>query len=61
MLSTATSSGKSLVYNAVVFEALLHAPDDVTAFYIFPTKALGQDQRRVVRDAVSCGWLDDAG
>ena len=42
-LSTATSSGKSLVYNLPVMEAVLKEPSS-TAFFLFPTKALAQDQ-----------------
>jgi DEAD/DEAH box helicase domain-containing protein len=51
-LSTATSSGKSLVYNLPVLEAVLLDPHS-TALYLFPTKALAQDQLRAT-DAM-CG------
>jgi len=40
---TGTASGKSLCYHLPVFERLL-AGDDATALYLFPTKALAQDQ-----------------
>jgi len=40
---TGTASGKSLCYHLPVFERLL-GPDDATALYLFPTKALAQDQ-----------------
>ena len=59
VVSTSTSSGKSLVYNSVVFEAITQSPQ-TTAMYMFPTKALAQDQLRVVRSAVSCGYFGDA-
>jgi DEAD/DEAH box helicase domain-containing protein len=40
---TGTASGKTLAYNLPVLQALLE--DDMTrALYLFPTKALGQDQ-----------------
>jgi hypothetical protein len=42
---TLSSSGKSLVYNTAVIDDLLTRPDAV-AMYIFPTKALAQDQVR---------------
>ena len=40
---TGTASGKSLCYHVPVFERLLAEPD-ATALYLFPTKALAQDQ-----------------
>ncbi len=40
---TGTASGKTLCYNLPVFETLLE-DDQATAFYLFPTKALAQDQ-----------------
>lgn len=43
IIATRTASGKSLAYNLVVAEALLTDPD-ATALYLFPTKALAQDQ-----------------
>ena len=42
---TGTASGKSLCYNLPVLERLLAEPD-ARALYIFPTKALAQDQLR---------------
>ncbi|HVK04701.1 MAG TPA: DEAD/DEAH box helicase, partial [Armatimonadaceae bacterium] len=44
ILTTPTASGKSLCYNAPVLETLLREPD-ARALYLFPTKALAQDQR----------------
>lgn len=43
ILSTGTASGKTLAYNLPVFASLLHDPN-ARALYIFPTKALAQDQ-----------------
>jgi DEAD/DEAH box helicase domain-containing protein len=40
---TGTASGKSLCYNLPVLDRLLKAPDS-RALYLFPTKALAQDQ-----------------
>ncbi len=48
---TATASGKTLCYNLPVLDCLLTNPS-ARAFYLFPTKALAQDQR---------GKLDDFG
>ena len=42
---TSTASGKTICYNIPVLEALL-ADKDSTALYLFPTKALAQDQLR---------------
>ena len=45
-LSTATSSGKSVVFNVSVIEAILGPRPTAVALYLFPTKALAQDQLR---------------
>ncbi|CAA0820868.1 Unknown protein [Striga hermonthica] len=47
IVATMTSSGKSLCYNIPVVEALLHNPL-ACALYLFPTKALAQDQLRAL-------------
>lgn len=44
IITTPTASGKSLCYNAPVLETLLLEPD-ARALYLFPTKALAQDQK----------------
>ena len=44
IITTPTASGKSLCYNAPVLETLLSEPN-ARALYLFPTKALAQDQR----------------
>jgi len=49
MVATSSASGKSLCYNIAVLEALLAEPDG-RALYLFPTKALAQDQLRVLRE-----------
>jgi len=43
VIATPTASGKTLCYNIPVINSLLDAPS-ATALYIFPTKALSQDQ-----------------
>ncbi|MEW6188739.1 MAG: DEAD/DEAH box helicase [Actinomycetota bacterium] len=45
---TGTASGKSLCYNIPVLEAILKNRRN-TALYLFPTKALAQDQLRILR------------
>jgi len=52
---TSTASGKTLCYNLPVLERLLADPQ-AKAFYLFPTKALAQDQLRGLRR-----FGDDAG
>ena len=43
VVATPTASGKSLIYNLSVLEEILEHPD-ARALYIFPLKALEQDQ-----------------
>ncbi|HAA78127.1 TPA: ATP-dependent helicase [Candidatus Latescibacteria bacterium] len=45
VIVTSTASGKTLCYQIPTFEHLLEHPDS-TALYLFPTKALAQDQAR---------------
>jgi DEAD/DEAH box helicase domain-containing protein len=51
VLSTGTSSGKSLAYQLPALSALL-ADDRATALYLAPTKALAGDQLRSLRSLV---------
>ncbi|GMG17754.1 unnamed protein product [Phytophthora fragariaefolia] len=48
VLSTATASGKSLAYNVPMLDMLLEEPN-ATFMYLFPTKALAQDQLKSLR------------
>ena len=48
---TSTASGKTLCYNLPVLDALLKNPA-TTALYIFPTKALAQDQLAALRELI---------
>ncbi|TKA80079.1 hypothetical protein B0A55_02473 [Friedmanniomyces simplex] len=52
IVSTSTSSGKSLIYQIPVLHAL-ESDIQTRAMYIFPTKALAQDQRRSLKDLLS--------
>ncbi|MFC1873569.1 DEAD/DEAH box helicase [Chloroflexota bacterium] len=49
IVATSSASGKSLCYNMVVMEALL-ADRSSRALYLFPTKALAQDQLRSLEE-----------
>ncbi|KAI9704792.1 MAG: hypothetical protein M1836_006572 [Candelina mexicana] len=49
IVSTSTSSGKSLIYQIPVLHEL-EQDHNTRAMYIFPTKALAQDQRRSLKD-----------
>ena len=48
MLVTPTASGKTLAFNLAVLERLYHDPE-ATALYIYPLKALTQDQLSVLK------------
>ena len=52
VLATGTASGKTLAYNLPVLSALIENPSS-RALYLFPTKALTQDQLAVVSDQLS--------
>ena len=53
---TSTASGKTLCYNVPVLERLLEEPES-RALYLYPTKALAQDQLRVLNRYQSEGGL----
>lgn len=46
---TPTASGKTLAYNLPVFNQLMNDPE-TRALYLFPTKALSQDQLKEIED-----------
>lgn len=52
IITTSTSSGKSLVYQLSALDLLLKDPNS-TFMYIFPTKALAQDQKRAFQELLS--------
>lgn len=47
VVSTSTASGKSVIYNVPIMEAIME-DSSITALYLFPTKALAQDQLRSI-------------
>ncbi|MDR3629376.1 MAG: DEAD/DEAH box helicase [Desulfocapsaceae bacterium] len=49
IVATPTASGKSLIYNLPVLQELLCNPE-ARALYLFPLKALAQDQLRTLRE-----------
>jgi DEAD/DEAH box helicase domain-containing protein len=54
---TPTASGKTLTYNLPVLSAMTADPD-VRALYLFPTKALSQDQQAVLNETVERARID---
>src|SRR5690349_1637975 len=49
VITTGTASGKSLAFNLPVLDAIARAPK-TRALYLYPTKALAQDQARALRE-----------
>ncbi len=49
IITTPTASGKTLAYNLPVFETLEKDPE-ATALYVFPTKALSNDQLKTLKE-----------
>ena len=47
LVATPTASGKSLIYNLPVFTELINSPN-ARALYLFPLKALAQDQVKTI-------------
>ncbi len=56
VVATSSASGKSLCYNIATLEAIL-AEKRSRALYLFPTKALAQDQLRALRELAWPGIL----
>lgn len=48
IVATATASGKSMIYNLPVLNGFLENPDSCS-LYLFPLKALAQDQRQTLQ------------
>jgi DEAD/DEAH box helicase domain-containing protein len=59
IIATSSASGKSLCYNIAVMEAMLAQPQAV-ALYLFPTKALAQDQLSKLGQYFSPGILNES-
>ncbi|KAI8087955.1 P-loop containing nucleoside triphosphate hydrolase protein [Gilbertella persicaria] len=57
IVSTQTASGKSFIYQLPVLERLIQDPAS-TALFLFPTKALAQDQMRALIQMLSYTALD---
>jgi len=57
---TGTASGKTLCYNLPVLNRLLHHPES-RALYLFPTKALAQDQAETLRDLLKSISVEEEG
>jgi DEAD/DEAH box helicase domain-containing protein len=53
VITTPTASGKTLCYNAPVLSTILRDPS-ARALYLFPTKALAQDQLAELHELVEC-------
>jgi DEAD/DEAH box helicase domain-containing protein len=56
VISTSTASGKSVIYNLPILNTILDN-NKATALYLFPTKALAQDQLRVLATLI-CNHRD---
>ena len=56
IVATSSASGKSLIYNISVMQAMLIEPA-TRALYLFPTKALAQDQLRKLNELFSPALL----
>ena len=56
VVATPTASGKSLIYNLPVFDTIINSPY-AKALYLFPLKALAQDQVRTI-DAMAADFPD---
>jgi DEAD/DEAH box helicase domain-containing protein len=54
---TPTASGKTLCYNLPVIDTLLR-DENARALYLFPTKALSQDQQSELNELIENGELD---
>ncbi|MDY6904765.1 MAG: DEAD/DEAH box helicase [Thermodesulfobacteriota bacterium] len=58
VISTPTASGKTLIYTLPVLQKLRKTPD-AKALYIFPLKALAQDQLRAFSEVAQAAGMND--
>ncbi len=58
VVTTPTASGKTLIYNIPFLERRLSDPD-ATALYLFPLKALAQDQKKTL-EGLTLHWPEHA-
>src|SRR5262247_1050235 len=59
LVATPTASGKTMAYSAPVLQALLESEGAARALWMFPTKALSQDQSRGLNSLIEelgRGW-----
>lgn len=54
---TPTASGKTLCYNLPVLQSILSNPN-TRALYMFPTKALAQDQKSEINEIIQAAGID---
>jgi DEAD/DEAH box helicase domain-containing protein len=54
---TPTASGKTICYNLPVLQTILSNPE-ARALYIFPTKALAQDQKSEINEMIQAAGMD---
>lgn len=54
---TPTASGKTLCYNLPVLQSILSNPN-ARALYMFPTKALAQDQKSEINEIIQAAGMD---
>jgi DEAD/DEAH box helicase domain-containing protein len=54
---TPTASGKTLCYNLPVLQSILSNPN-ARALYMFPTKALAQDQKSEINEIIQAAGID---
>ncbi|MDD5419595.1 MAG: DEAD/DEAH box helicase, partial [Methanomicrobiaceae archaeon] len=57
IITTSTASGKTLAFNLPVFERLFEDPA-ATALYLYPTKALANDQQKAIRELEAFTGID---
>ncbi len=57
IIATGTASGKTLAYNLPILNTLLSVPN-ATALYLYPTKALSQDQLSGLNDLISSSGIE---
>lgn len=56
IITTPTASGKTLAFNIPIFDRL-HQDKSATALYIYPTKALSNDQLKVIKEFESLSGI----
>jgi DEAD/DEAH box helicase domain-containing protein len=59
VIVTGTASGKTLCFNLPVLNSVMNDPDGC-ALYIYPTKALAQDQKEILTGLVRDAWDVDS-